>query len=414
MPLSVDDVGPRIVNGPNTYAGQPEYPPWMSERATRNGSGDTRAVPKPGEPKPKPTPREPGQLPESAQHGPPSTALGAVGQFLSGLTLLGMLHGLDHWAKPTLQVAKYPNAANPLAVIAKAIDVLTNWWKPRQAIIGHEVSKGAAHAQHSPAQTLGVLALRWEQLVWQFAYFVHETDLVVGRLVNHKIPREIALRLAPVKLRVGRVERTSGKALTEARGVRRQLGRVLNREIRPEIQTLKRTTQHTLPARINRVDHRARQAQKLATKDHIGVVKLLPLLTVLGATGLVLKAFGKLGLNFLRCQNVKDFGNEMCASPPGTGRGLARFFRGLPAWFLSLLPLLFAGLWDVLAIVDFCGMTKAMIAVAESGPVQAALRSFVEGMDDLLECQGVDVAPEMHVPTVGYPPAQAYASYPLS
>ena len=67
----------------------------------------------------------------------------------------------------------------------------------------------------------------------------------------------------------------------------------------------------------------AARTQVRVKHDHGLLVKLLPLLTIAGAVGLVLKAFTRLGLNYTRCENVKNIGNELCASPPGSGSACA-------------------------------------------------------------------------------------------
>src|ERR1043166_1528218 len=105
-------------------------------------------------------------------------------------------------------------------------------------------------------------------------------------------------------------------------------------------------------------------------------MKLLPLLTVAGAAAFVVRAFGRLGLNYLRCQNMKDFGNELCPSPPGSGRGLGRFWRN----FGSLLGDLAALTFVPFLLTEACAIVSQIekLAIAVQPEIDALVLS-IEG-----------------------------------
>lgn len=112
--------------------------------------------------------------------------------------------------------------------------------------------------------------------------------------------------------------------------------------------------------------------------------------------GAVAYALARLGMGWPRCENWKKIGKHVC---------------GLP---LGLIEDLLAVAIDVLLIADVCKMTKLMIGVAESRPVQDALRGIILGVDELMLCQGVDLPKPLSGYTAGLPPAQPFALLPAA
>jgi hypothetical protein len=83
---------------------------------------------------------------------------------------------------------------------------------------------------------------------------------------------------------------------------------------------------------------------------------------------------------------------------------------GCGGW--HLLDELLAGVIDVLVIADLCQLTKLLIEVAESSEVQTVISGIIEGMDELLQCQGVERPPALAGYWTEPPPAQPFAALP--
>lgn len=110
------------------------------------------------------------------------------------------------------------------------------------------------------------------------------------------------------------------------------------------------------------------------------------LIALIGAT-----IFDQFGLGGLRCP------------------GWIRFFNKNSCGLGSLLSDIVDGIIAVMVVEDICAITHEAIAVVESDDVQHFLTSVVEGMDNLLTCQGVTVAPALTGPYYDPPPVQPYA-----
>jgi hypothetical protein len=163
------------------------------------------------------------------------------------------------------------------------------------------------------------------------------------------------------------------------------------RHIKPEIHHLTTVTTKTLPQRIHREELKRGKLETKVKRDHKILMKLLPLLTVAGAVTLVTRAFARMGLNFLRCQNLKGFGEELCAAPPGSGRKLGRFLRGL-----------LGGLGGLLAPLFVCQLFQAAVALA--GPVMSKVIAVV-GEAGAALCNGEhNAAPPLALQVTADPP----------
>ena len=112
--------------------------------------------------------------------------------------------------------------------------------------------------------------------------------------------------------------------------------------------------------------------------------------------GAVAWALSRLGLGFLRCQSVGRLGKRIGCNG-----------------FKALEELLF-GVIDALVIADLCQITKLLIATAESAPVQDALRGIIDGLEELMLCQGVDLPPPLEGYWTALPPAQVFSALPAA
>jgi hypothetical protein len=323
---------------------------------------------------------------------PESGTLPVATKVFTAATMFGMLAGLNNWARPTLKASKLQQRRGTWGFLQRTLDSIQGFLDHGTNAVGHEVSKGAAHNAHGLAYTLGLSGDRWNQIVWNVAYNQAASEYATRRIVHTIIPRQINHKVNPVITRVHRTEtqvKRHGKQITIIRTyVTHQITKVL----KPRITRIERTVTKTLPARITRVERTVRKTQVRQKHDHKLIVKLISLLTVTGAVSLVLKAFGRLGLNFLRCQNVKDFGNELCPSPPGSGRGLARFGRN----FGSLLGDLAALTFVPFLLTEACAIVTQIEKLAIA--VQPEIDALVLGIEGFV-CGGTANLPSAIEPS---------------
>jgi hypothetical protein len=249
----------------------------------------------------------------------------------TGIGLLGLLYGKDYWLRPTLKATKVKEPTSLFSLLPAIIASLSRWVNPRVRYVTHEVSKGAAHTAASPAWLFGVLGLRWTQAVGQLMYLAHDTADAFERLVRHKVPAMIAKQVNPVKTRLRRVEVRERRDYRQLTGLRVYTHHQIERVIKPRITRVEKKVNHDLPLRIHREELKRGRLELRVKHDESTLRQLLPLLTVTGAVSVVLRAFSRMGLNFLRCQNFKDLGRDICASPPGSGKRLGRWLKDLLA-----------------------------------------------------------------------------------
>jgi hypothetical protein len=250
---------------------------------------------------------------------------------VTGIGLLGLLYGKDYWLRPTLKATKVKEPTSLFSLLPQIIATLSKWVNPRVRYVTHEVSKGAAHTAASPAWVFGVLGLRWTQAVGQIMYLARDVADAFERLVRHKIPAMIAKQVNPVKTRLRRVEVRERRDYRQLTGLRVYTHHQIQRVIKPRITRVEKKVNHDIPLRIHREELKRGRLEQRVKHDEGTLRKLLPLLTVTGAVSVVLRAFSRMGLNFLRCQNFKDLGRDICASPPGSGKRIGRWLKDLLA-----------------------------------------------------------------------------------
>jgi hypothetical protein len=213
---------------------------------------------------------------------------------------------------------------------------------------------------------------------------------LAGQLVTHKIPQIVQRYLRPIRIRLGRVERLAGEALLQVRALRTSTNRRLNRMQREQIDPLKRPVRVTLPGRIHRVESDVKKLKKTQALQ-IGRIKQLSFILVPAlASAWLVKTLIRSGLRFVTCTNVKDVGNELCASPPGSGKRLGRWLRQL----LSLAP---AGL----LFTDICKWIG--LAVEKAGPILSKLVEVI-AVEAAALCKGkYEPAPDLTLTTTSLP-----------
>jgi hypothetical protein len=305
-----------------------------------------------------------GQMPLFPESGTLPTAT----KVFTGLALMGMLYGVNHWARPTLKASKIEQKDGVWGWLQRVIDSIQAFLDHGTNYVSHEVSKGAAHAAHGPAYTIGLGADRWNQLVWNVTYMQLENEQVTRRLVHTVIPRQINRQTRPLRARTRKLERGETRTLKQLTGLRVWTHHQIVTTIYPEIRRLRHTVKKTLPQRIHREELKRGKLEIRQHHDHKLLMKLLPLLTVAGAVALVTKAFTRMGLNMLRCQNTKDALRELCASPPGSGRKLGRFLRGLLSGIGGLLaPLFICQIFEAAVLLAAPVMSKMIEVVGVAG-----------------------------------------------
>jgi hypothetical protein len=316
----------------------------------------------------------------------PDTSLRPVGKVVTGGVMFGLIYGNAIWGKSVLSIARYPKATDLASLLEKVRDALTAWLRPRINKLSHDISKGSVHLNADLTHTLDLLALRMEQIVLNEAYIAADAAYTTRRLVHFKIPQIVQRYLRPLRLRIGRVERLTGRALLQIRALRTTLRRDIQRLQREQIDPLKKPVRVTLPGRIHRVETDVKTIKRTQARHTARLKQLTFILVPALASAWLIKTLIRSGLRFVTCQNVKDFGNELCASPPGTGRGLARFWRN----FGSLLGDLAALSFVPLLLTDAC----RLMGVIEGLAIQAQplIDDFVLGIEGFV-CGGRESAP---------------------
>jgi len=309
----------------------------------------------------------------------------------TGAVLLGLLYGMDHWARPVLKATKVKQPADLVSLLQSVVAALGRWVNPRMRYMTHAVGKGAAHTAASPAWLFGVLGLRWTQAVGQIMYLARDVADAFERLTHHVIPREINRKVNPLRARIGRVERLEKRDYKQLTGLRVYTHHQIDRVIKPRITRVEQKVNHDIPLRLRREELKRGRLEIRVRRAESTLAKLAPLLTVTGAVSIVLRAFTRMGLNFLRCQNFKDVGRDICASPPGSGKRLGR-------WLKDLLSI-GAG---ILFISQFC---RFLFLVLEgAAPVAAKLVEVLAVAESAL-CNGkYAAAPPLPLNATALPP----------
>jgi len=337
-------LAPGITINVEGYPYHPEFPGFLEDR---------------------PVPKHiPGQLELNVS----TTKLPHWTKVVTGFGLAGLLYGSDHWARPTLKMAHRPQRASLGDWLQYVFDRLANFIQHETNYVTHEVSKGAAHAAHGPAHTLNLMAARWDQLSWNLVFLTRQLEVMFRRLVHTVIPREINKKVRPLQVRTRRLEKGLATETRDLNALRHWIHSQLNRHVYPRLGRVETKVNHTLPARIRRGEKLQARTQARVKLQGKLIGKLLPLLTIAGAVGLVTRALTKMGLNYIKCQNMKDVGSDLCASGPGAGRRLGRFLRGILSGLGGFLaPLFICQMFEAAALLVGPLMNKAIETIGFVG-----------------------------------------------
>lgn len=331
MEASVREREGGIIYEPDGWV-RPEYPRWLESKRAYVGG---------------PYPPEQGQL----FH--PNETLPAWSKAVAGAGLLGLFYSIDHWARPLLKVTARQRYSGILGWLEWTLAQIERLVNPGLNYVGHEISKSAAHTEAGPARVLRVLAHRWEQSTWHLAYFAHEMAIVMDRLRHRVIPREIRKETRPLRHRVRVLERGLLRERRRMTALRRWIHRQLALHVYPQLRELQRLTRHTLPTRIGRAESRIHHLEH----ELAPIEKLVPRLAWVGAFAgavpLTLYALRRLRLQSLLCRNTRDFTQELCRSPAGSGGKAGRFLRRI-----------FGASFGLFLLTDICKWAGLAVALA--------------------------------------------------
>jgi hypothetical protein len=369
MPADPELFTPGGISAPG-YRGAPQTKQWMEDRGPVQQGGN-------------------GTPPRGPIVNNPRIPL--LTKAVTGAVLLGMLYGKDYWLRPTLKVSVKPKSTGFWDWLNWTVASIQKFLNPRVHHVTHEVSKGAAHVAEGPTRTINLLALRWEQLTYGVTYLAHDIANALEHLTRVHVPHAIKTAVRPVIVHVTIIEHHITRITRHITRVERYVHVQVDKIIKPEIRRITRTVTHVLPARINKVEVKiSRTITRVKTLER-GQAKLLTLLTVTGAVALVLRAFARMGLNYLRCQNMKDVGRDICASPPGSGKRLGRFLRDILGMTAGVL---FAS--------QFC---RILVLVVEgAAPIATKLVETLAVAESALCNNRYDAAPPLPLNVTANPP----------
>jgi len=316
----------------------------------------------------------------------PDVNLRAIGKVITAGTMAGLLFGAPIWGKPVLSIARYPKATNLVALLESVVTTLGQWLRPRINKLSGDISKGSVHLNGDLTHTLDLLALRMEQIVLNQAFGAADVTWAVGQLVHFKIPSIVKHGIRPVELKVGHIIGTTIRLTIRIKNVEKYVITKVEAPIKHDIKIIKKTIRTTIIKPIRTIERDVKTIKRTLVKHDLRIKQLTFILVPALASAWLIKTLIRSGLRFVTCQNVKDFGNELCASPPGTGRGLARFWRN----FGSLLGDLAALSFVPLLLTDAC----RIMGVIEGLAIQAQplIDDFVLGIEGFV-CGGRQSAP---------------------
>jgi hypothetical protein len=197
--------------------------------------------------------------------------------------------------------------------------------------------------------------------------------------------------------------------LTKRIGNAERQARGIGADVQPQIKGAARGIEAGVNQRVGSLDKeieqvrlrdipairsRARVTENELSRLWQWVHKNIAVVGTLTFAGAVAVALSRLGGGWIRCKNWSRIGKSVCGIP------------------LGLIESLFEDAIAALLIADICQLTKLMISVAESSVVQDALQGIVDGVDELLLCQGVDLPPMLDGYWTALPPAQAFSALP--
>jgi hypothetical protein len=242
----------------------------------------------------------------------PNQTLPAFTKVTTGMTLLGLLYAIDHWARPVLKATRGKPAGGFLSLVFWTVQRVVTLLNPQVRHVARDVSKGAAHTSSSPAAVLGRLARRWEQLSWNLAYLYWELGLVLPRIVHVKVPQMIRVKTVPIIIRVKKLQVGVIRLTTKTTTLEHWQKQVIRLRIKVRLGRLDKEVFVRVPLRIGRAQRTATRADRKATAAQRGVRHLSWLLPFAGAVPLFYNMLRRTGNNWIRCRNVKRVGKRLC------------------------------------------------------------------------------------------------------
>ena len=324
------------------------------------------------------------------------------GQFIAAVALLSLARTTSAW------YGAASGKADAGGIQSAVISILT---APLRAIGGLAHKIVSTTVSHWAAAHVKVVA-RW---------FLHLNVLTHGTYTTHAdfaettahgfermraivIPREIKSLTGPIGKNATTALKHANAALAREKALSASVATTHRAQVKMNVHYT-HAIDLALPEQLGRIRSRS-AAQEKSISGLRGDVRAIedgaidtfkwlrshPLSAATGVfAGAVAIALTRMGFGFLRCRSWQRVGRSLTC---GMGNVLADLLEGVIA---------------VLIVADLCALTKLMIGLAESAPVQDALRVFIDGMDELLLCQGVSRPPALNGYAAALPPAQPFA-----
>jgi hypothetical protein len=262
----------------------------------------------------------------------------------------------------------------------------------------HHLVNAMTPAVQRPQQIMGAALHDDANLVRRLrAVLIAQALVVVGlaqAVRGHVSAADLKGIEAGLNARIGNAERQArgigADVQPQIKGAVRGIEAGVNQRVGSLDKAIEQVRLRDIPA----IRSRARVTENELSRLWQWVHKNIATVGTLTFAGAVAVALARLGGGWIRCKNWNRIGKRIC---------------GLPT---SLIDSLLAGLIDVLLIADLCQLTKVMVGIADSSVVQSALSGLIDGIDDLIICQGVDRPPALAGYWTAPPPAQTFAALP--
>lgn len=209
-------------------------------------------------------------------------------------------------------------------------------------------------------------------------------DLALGNHVTHEVAKAATHAAASATATAEHgIDRLRSSEAAAVHGIDTLSGRVgviedeIAQTLTPELAALRE--------RARAIEEGFQRAYELARKHE-------ELLGLTAMTGAVAVALDELGGSWIRCETNKLLGRKLCGSNFG------------------LVKALLEGALGAFTITELCNLSKLLVKVADSAPVQDVLTFVTHGLTDLFKCQGVRRPKPYNLAAVPLAPRQTYAA----
>lgn len=247
-----------------------------------------------------------------------------------------------------------------------------------------KVDNAIGQAWHKLADTIVTLA----ELLVALPILLYQVAKLLGQLVISDVTHGEATKAA---------RSAAADALAQARhGIDRvrsttdELGRGID-AVAGRVGALEHETADVLSPALDTVRGQVGRLEGEAVRTWDEVVANGELLGLAAFTGAVAVALEELGSGWIRCEANQHVGRKLCGIGPG------------------LIKALLEGALGALTIGELCNLSKLLVKVAQSGPIQSALTVVTTGMTDLFRCQGVSRARPYKLPPLSVGKPQPFA-----